>query len=194
MLVAENLGRSAIKDLGNAAGLVMITAALTPKRVLEGVARSVKFTVGACVKIAGTSKGLADLIHPATYTRQSLENRLSGRAIGREMGLPLGRYAVKLPRPFLLHARLSDLIKIGERGVDHAWTWAVEASRALFDGLDEFVAVSRPRLQKRQDHKLEVGGAELASRGKIAATAPAHEVKASVAKSVAAALTPNGVD
>src|SRR5271170_7139261 len=91
------------------------------------------------------------------------------------MGLPLRRDPVQLARAFLLDAGMADLVQVGERRIDHAGTGAVEAAGTILDGLDQFIAVSGTLAEQRENEKLQILGAELASPSKITAAGAAHK-------------------
>src|SRR6185295_3786493 len=73
--------------------------------------------------------------------------------------------------------RIADFFEIGERGVHHAGTWVVVAAGAVGKRLDDFVSVRRFLRQQRENHELQIFGAELAASAKAmpAEIAVAHD-------------------
>src|ERR1700683_1960027 len=153
-LCAEDLGSGAIENLGDALGFFRVARAFAPQRILEVMASAVNLVGG--VRIANAGECLPDIVHPASDPRQGVQNRIGGGSVGGEMGLPLRRDPIELARAFLLHARMADLVKIGERRIDHAGTGSVEAAGTLLDRLDQFIAVSGALAEQRENEKLQI--------------------------------------
>jgi hypothetical protein len=119
--------------------------------MFDSVARAVHFIGRTAVGIVDPGKGLAHLIHPAADAGQSFQHRVGSFAICREVGLALGRDAVKLPGTLLLHACVPDLVKKGESRINHSRTRSVETTRTLLECFDELITVCGALGEERQD-------------------------------------------
>ena len=127
----------------------------------------------------------AHLIHSSANARQSFENHFGVRAVCFQIGLALRRNAVELPSPLLLHAGMTDLMQLSQRGINHAWARRIESARTFFEALDQLIAVRWLFGEQRQYHQLNVDRVELAPARKIAAGEVARKSKASTTESAA---------
>src|SRR5580704_15240452 len=105
------------------------------------------------------------------------------------MGFALRRNAVELPSTLLLHAAVTDLMQVSQRGINHARAGRIESGRTFFDRLDQFVSVRWLFGEQRQYHQLNVDRVELAAAGKIAAGEVAHKAGASTTEPAAPVMT-----
>ena len=103
----------------------------------------------------------------------------------KQMGLALRRNAVELPSTLLLHAAVTDLMQVSQRGINHARAGRIESARTFFEGLDQLVPVRWLFSEQREDHQLNVDRVEFAPAGKIAACEVAHKSRASTTESAA---------
>src|SRR5580658_3028652 len=110
------------------------------------------------------------------------------------MGLALRSDAVELARAFRLDTRVANLVEISEGRINHAGTGAVEATGALLDGFDQFIAVSGALGQQGEDQKLEILRAELTPHRKVTATSAAHKTRPSMTEAVSAMVATHGED
>src|SRR5580700_10563897 len=104
-------------------------------------------------------------------------------------GPALGRNAVELPRTLLLHAGVTDLMQVSQRGINHTWAGRIESARTFFYRLDQFVSVRWLFGEQRQYHQLNVDRVELAAAGKIATGEVAHKSGASTTETAAPVMT-----
>lgn len=98
------------------------------------------------------------------------------------------------PVELLSAARLdfgqAGFFEIGEGGVDDARARHIEAAGALFQGLDQFIAMARLLGKQSEDDELQIGGVELPTGAKPAAEHAAleasHELSPMPAAGIAA--------
>jgi hypothetical protein len=188
-LFSQYLGCSLIKNFGNPLRFLGIAPVFAAQRVLQSVARTMHFIGSTSVRIAHAGKCFAYLLHSSSNSRQSIENRFGVRAVCFQMGLALGRNAVELPRTLLLHAGVTDLMQVSQRGINHTRAGRIESARTFFDRLDQFVSVRWLFGEQRQYHQLNVDRVELAAAGKIAAGEVAHKSGASTMEPAAPVMT-----
>ena len=97
--------------------------------------------------------------------------------------------AVELFRAADFDFGLAGLFEIGERRIDDARAWHIEAAGALFEGLDQFIAVARLLGEQSEDDQLQVGRIELAAGAKPATEHAALEASHEVSPVLAARFT-----
>src|ERR1700728_1072386 len=138
-------------------------------------------------RVAEAAEELAYSAHLAADVLELAEHGVGRIAVFLEV-LPTGvGDAVELLGALGGHARVAHLLEPGKRRIDHAGTRAVEASRALFQCLDQLIAVAGPLSEQREQHQLQVPRGEPAARAK---GPPAHAAAEPGAEDAEAAAVP----
>src|ERR1700722_7725814 len=151
-LLREYFRSRPIEDCGDSLSFFEIRSMFAAERVFELMPRTMQLIASPRFRLPHSSKCLAHLIHASADPRQRIENRFSRRLVGGEMRLSFRSNAVKLPRPLLLHARVSNVMQISEGWINHPGTRTVESAGPLLQRLDQFISVHWTLRQQGQDH------------------------------------------
>src|ERR1700680_1519695 len=160
--LGAHLLRRALQYCRDAALLLSGCIPLVPQRLPELAPRRAELRVVILVE----PENLAHTAHLAADVFELAEHRIGSLLVVPEVCAPRVGDAVELLRAFGGDARVTHLLEPGERRVDHAGARAVEAARALFERLDELVAMTRPSGQQSQQHQLQIPGGETAPGSK----------------------------
>src|SRR5438034_87284 len=115
-------------------------------------------------------EGASHVLHLVTYPLELGEHRVDHASVLLEASAPGVGNLVALAGTFRLDRCVSNLFEVCQRGIHHARTRAVEASRALAKRFDDLVAVRGFLREQREDDELKILRAELAARAKAMPT------------------------
>ncbi|CCV08667.1 hypothetical protein MESS2_780014 [Mesorhizobium metallidurans STM 2683] len=170
------------------------------ERRAQAVAHSTEFvalfrtaaaTPPAILAVVVPAEPVARLGHLAAETLEVVEHVVDHLAVFVEMRLPGIGDREHLLVAFRRRDGIAGLFQEGQRRIDHAWTWAVDAAGALLQRLDDVIAVARRLGQQRQRNQLEIAvgqhppGAEHVARPAASAATTAMAERAEAAATTA---------
>src|SRR5262245_38270392 len=98
--------------------------------------------------------GFAQALHGDSGALDLRDRGIDRVTIFGEMRPPLRRQPIELASALRCDGGIARFLQIGQRGINNAGTWHVEAVREVIERLDDLVAVTWLLLDEREDDEL----------------------------------------